>query len=135
MSLVRQIDRRDHLDDEMQFRDAMQDLDSKDQLRKCVLDEADLMVSTLKNELDHADQEPICPAWQIAIMNCAAVLLYCYIENRLSASRLYMCKVCARFGVGSVSGEAKPPVPFTGIPYVASSFDPAARVLFSLYLY
>ena len=31
---------------------------------------------TLQHEPDHTDQKYICPAWQIRMMNCTAVLLY-----------------------------------------------------------
>ena len=30
--------------------------------------------STRQHEPDHTDQESICPAWQIQIMNCSAVV-------------------------------------------------------------
>ena len=46
--------------------DAVQDLRSTDPTnRKYVLDHADYTAPTRQNELDHTDQECICPAWQI----------------------------------------------------------------------
>ena len=108
--------RLDHLHPNTALRDAVQGLYTTGPLQETVLDRADGTAPTLHHELDYADQESLCPPWQLDHK------IYCCSGDRLHRVDRFSVRCVQCFAAGKARAVWMTFV-YVGRPYSYAALD------------